>query len=256
MSMRLLRDGKFILEESHDEREKPVRKSASGGVLDGEATRVRRKAAVVDPAVQDFPPEKASALPMLEMNASSLADTSNHLEGVETLQLDSIFEPDFSRACASLASLSDPPAASSSLVDVGASGAVASKSGTNLSTALVLSKKKSAEQPPDELEEKPKSWSEGAYKWYKKLQKMAGKLRGGVVNVGATIAALGLGPENCILKIIFILYRHEGEDDYPYIPVGCGDGFSAFLAGARQKAGLPILALFGIVASMLHAFSA
>lgn len=42
--------------------------------------------------------------------------------------------------------------------------------------------------------------------------------RGGPVNWVVTIASIGVGPENDLLKAIYILYSADGEDDYPYLP--------------------------------------
>merc|ERR1719215_786048 len=48
--------------------------------------------------------------------------------------------------------------------------------------------------------------------------------RGTVANPLSSVAVLaGLGIDNCWLKMAFLLYKKPDEDDYPYIPRGCGD---------------------------------
>jgi len=79
--------------------------------------------------------------------------------------------------------------------------------------------------PEQNVKEKPEHWSEKAWKTYQTVYKTLAPLRGGVGNVAATFAAMGLGPENCVLKLAYILYSEDDEDDYPYLPRGCGDGF-------------------------------
>lgn len=115
--------------------------------------------------------------------------------------------------------------------------ALASAGDTDMSRALVL--KKPADTPPDAIEEQPKTWSASAWSAYTWAQNKLKGLRGGAMNVGVTIAALGLGPDNCILKLLYILYSHEGEDDYPYMPRGCGDGFNFLISGAHHLAATP-----------------
>lgn len=88
--------------------------------------------------------------------------------------------------------------------------------------------------PQDPIEEQPKSWTGKAWEMYQKAQKVLKPLRGGTMNVAATFAAMGLGPENCLLKLIYILYRHEDEDDYPYLPLHCGAGF-IFTQGGQDQ---------------------
>lgn len=80
--------------------------------------------------------------------------------------------------------------------------------------------------PEQSVKEKPKSWTEKAWKTYQTVYKTLAPIRGGVGNVGATFAAMGLGPENCVLKLAYIMYSEDDEDDYPYLPRGCGDGFN------------------------------
>mmetsp|Transcript_121386 Transcript_121386/g.259173 ORF Transcript_121386/g.259173 Transcript_121386/m.259173 type:complete len:234 (-) Transcript_121386:102-803(-) len=63
-------------------------------------------------------------------------------------------------------------------------------------------------------------------------------VRGGSLNVAASLtaatvgSAVGLGPDSCVMKTLFIMYVHQGDDDYPYLPRGCGDSFYTFLGAA------------------------
>jgi len=90
----------------------------------------------------------------------------------------------------------------------------------------VLEPKEDPNMPKQMVTEKPKSWTGKAYAAYTKVYETLKPLRGGHLNVIATFAAMGLGPENCILKLAYILYVHDEEDDYPYLPQHCGAGFA------------------------------
>lgn len=79
--------------------------------------------------------------------------------------------------------------------------------------------------PPDRYKAKPKSWPMRAWGSYQRAYEKLKPLRGGAGNVAATAAAAFLGPDSCILKILYVFYSADGEDDYPYIPRGCGDMF-------------------------------
>jgi len=79
--------------------------------------------------------------------------------------------------------------------------------------------------PPDRYKAKPKSWPMRAWGEYQQAYEKLKPLRGGAGNVAATAAAAFLGPDSCILKILYVFYTADGEDDYPYIPRGCGDMF-------------------------------
>lgn len=79
--------------------------------------------------------------------------------------------------------------------------------------------------PPQRFQSKPKGWTERAYDKYVWATEKLAPLRGGVGNVAATVLSAILGPESCILKILYVFYVHDGEDDYPYVPRGCGDYF-------------------------------
>jgi len=94
----------------------------------------------------------------------------------------------------------------------------------------VLAPKEDPNTPNQQVNEKPKSWSGKAWAAYQKVYETLKPLRGGHLNVLATFAAMGLGPENCILKLAYILYTHDGEDDYPYLPQHCGAGFAYSMA--------------------------
>jgi len=94
--------------------------------------------------------------------------------------------------------------------------------------------------PPERFKDQPKDWkgTKGKRAWdtfqgaYAKLA----PFRGGTGNVIATGAAMILGPDSCILKILYSFYSMDGEDDYPYIPRGCGDMFDF----ALNANGLPV----------------
>lgn len=102
--------------------------------------------------------------------------------------------------------------------------------------------------PEQNVKEQPEHWSEKAWKTYQTVYKTLAPLRGGVGNVAATFAAMGLGPENCVLKLAYILYSEDDEDDYPYLPRGCGDGFNFLLGAAGPHNYL------GIVGTLLLVF--
>mmetsp|Transcript_61946 Transcript_61946/g.199763 ORF Transcript_61946/g.199763 Transcript_61946/m.199763 type:complete len:256 (+) Transcript_61946:79-846(+) len=86
--------------------------------------------------------------------------------------------------------------------------------------------------PKQIVKTKPASWTSKAWSMYQTAYKTLAPLRGGVGNVAATFAAMGLGPENCVLKLAYSMYYVDDEDDYPYMPRGCGDGFSYTIGGA------------------------
>lgn len=94
--------------------------------------------------------------------------------------------------------------------------------------------------PDQNVKEKPESWTGKAWTTYQTVYKTLAPLRGGVGNVAATFAAMGLGPENCVLKLAYILYTEDDEDDYPYLPRGCGDGFNFLIntAGPHNWLGI------------------
>jgi len=92
--------------------------------------------------------------------------------------------------------------------------------------------------PEQTVKEKPKTWSSMAWSAYQAAHRTISGFRGGAGNVVATFAALGLGPDSCILKLCYTLYTHVGEDDYPYMPEGCGAGFdfrTALSASVRMQ---------------------
>jgi len=90
----------------------------------------------------------------------------------------------------------------------------------------VLTTKPDPNLPQQNVQERPKKWSEKAWNMYQKVYETLKPLRGGHLNVITTFAAMGLGPDNCILKLAYILYSHDDEDDYPYLPQHCGAGFA------------------------------
>lgn len=79
--------------------------------------------------------------------------------------------------------------------------------------------------PPERYKSQPKSWPSKAWDEYQRAYEKLAPLRGGVGNTIATVAAVFLGPDSCILKILYVFFSMDGEDDYPYIPRGCGDMF-------------------------------
>lgn len=79
--------------------------------------------------------------------------------------------------------------------------------------------------PPNRYEKKPSSWPATGWSAYKRAEAALKPLRGGAGNGVATVAAVFLGPDSCILKILYVFFSMDGEDDYPYIPRGCGNMF-------------------------------
>jgi len=79
--------------------------------------------------------------------------------------------------------------------------------------------------PPERYKSKPKSWPASAWSSYEKAYEKLKPLREGPGHHAATVAAVFLGPDSCILKILYVFFVKEGEDDYPYVPRGCGDMF-------------------------------
>lgn len=232
MSMRLGRDGHFILEEQLMDEDSVIKRTPRTSVT---TRKMRQEALDPDPAVASRPVIAAS-----------------YLEDGFSASLAKQYTQDFARAEACLNSLEVlpllpqlPAPGPSSLAEATTNSEAA------VSTALIVRQpNKTAEIPPEPIAEKPSNWKPGAWKFYNKVKKIAFSLRGGVVNVGATFAAMGLGPDNCILKLIYIMYTHQGEDDYPYLPQGCGDGFNFLVGGARHSAGLSVLALISFVVTM------
>lgn len=90
--------------------------------------------------------------------------------------------------------------------------------------------------PPERYSQKPKSWPMRAWNEYQRAYEKLAPLRGGAGNVIATGLATILGPESCILKILYVFFHMEGEDDYPYVPRGCGDMFDF----ALNANGIPV----------------
>lgn len=81
--------------------------------------------------------------------------------------------------------------------------------------------------PPTRYTKKPEGWPMRTWSFFSKAAEKLKPLtdRSGVGNIVATGAAMFLGPESCILKILYVFFSMPGEDDYPYIPRGCGDMF-------------------------------
>lgn len=99
------------------------------------------------------------------------------------------------------------------------------------SLELMLEPGRDPNTPNQNIKKKPEKWSVRLWKMYNKVYETLAPLRGGVGNIAATFAGLALSPENCILKIAYTLYSFEDEDDYPYMPLGCG-GFIYIINGA------------------------
>eukprot|EP00416_Gambierdiscus_australes_P019389 CAMPEP_0171060920 /NCGR_PEP_ID=MMETSP0766_2-20121228/4106_1 /TAXON_ID=439317 /ORGANISM="Gambierdiscus australes, Strain CAWD 149" /LENGTH=184 /DNA_ID=CAMNT_0011516535 /DNA_START=135 /DNA_END=690 /DNA_ORIENTATION=+ len=72
------------------------------------------------------------------------------------------------------------------------------------------------QMPERNVEEQPEGWSSKAWSMYNTAYRTLAPLRGGVGNAAATAFA-AMGADNCILKLAFILYKEDGEDDYPYM---------------------------------------
>merc|ERR1719321_1630284 len=103
--------------------------------------------------------------------------------------------------------------------------------------------------PPDRYKAKPKSWPIRAWNSYQRAYNYLAPLRGGAGNVVATGAAMVLGPDSCILKILYVFFAMDGEDDYPYVPRGCGDMFN-FALNANSIP-VPYMLLAGALALVI-----
>lgn len=95
--------------------------------------------------------------------------------------------------------------------------------------ALRMSPKKpNLNNPPPEMDEQEMGKMKVGKKMITKLKAvydLIRPLRGTVGNVAASVWGLA-DPDSCLSKLLFILYRFDNEDDYPYLPRGCGDGFN------------------------------
>lgn len=110
--------------------------------------------------------------------------------------------------------------------------------------------------PKQMVASRPQHWTMKAWGAYRKAQDLLAKFRGTGGNAIATFAALGLGADSCILKIAFIMYTHVGEDDYPYLPNGCGMGFNYEMPGgaaAARLSGLLLVVLAWVTAGQAAA---
>lgn len=79
--------------------------------------------------------------------------------------------------------------------------------------------------PPQRYQKKPPAWPVTAWHEYQKVYQQLKPLREGPGHHAATVAAVFLGPDSCVLKIMYVFFTKTGEDDYPYVPRGCGDMF-------------------------------
>lgn len=96
------------------------------------------------------------------------------------------------------------------------------------SQAVVSSQTRSTSAPtvpPERFTDKPKGWTERAWNEYRRAYEDLAPFREGTGHTIATIAGAILGPDSCILKICYVFFKMNDEDDYPYIPRGCGDMF-------------------------------
>jgi len=68
--------------------------------------------------------------------------------------------------------------------------------------------------------------SDRGFEVLKKAHEFVRPLRASSGNVVASLMAVA-DPENCLMKLAYSTYRmdSQGEDDYPYFPRKCGDGF-------------------------------
>lgn len=79
--------------------------------------------------------------------------------------------------------------------------------------------------PPERYKSRPKSWPMRAWNEYERAYDSLKDIREGPGHHLATAAAVLLGPDSCVLKILYVFFSKTGEDDYPYVPRGCGDMF-------------------------------
>mmetsp|Transcript_123969 Transcript_123969/g.193507 ORF Transcript_123969/g.193507 Transcript_123969/m.193507 type:complete len:239 (-) Transcript_123969:181-897(-) len=79
--------------------------------------------------------------------------------------------------------------------------------------------------PPERFTSRPKKWPERAWNEYQRAYQNLAPFRQGTGHTVASVAGVFLGPDSCILKILYVFFSMPGEDDYPYIPRGCGDMF-------------------------------
>mmetsp|Transcript_11027 Transcript_11027/g.20768 ORF Transcript_11027/g.20768 Transcript_11027/m.20768 type:complete len:186 (+) Transcript_11027:313-870(+) len=70
------------------------------------------------------------------------------------------------------------------------------------------------------------TYSDAGFNVLKQAHEFVRPLRAKSGNVVASLMAMA-DPENCLMKVAYSTYRmdREDEDDYPYFPRNCGDGF-------------------------------
>lgn len=66
--------------------------------------------------------------------------------------------------------------------------------------------------PQMRLQVRPASWTMRAWQFYSKAVTWFAALRGGHLNLATTMAAVIVGPNNCLLKILYIYYLKPDED--------------------------------------------
>mmetsp|Transcript_65984 Transcript_65984/g.204395 ORF Transcript_65984/g.204395 Transcript_65984/m.204395 type:complete len:223 (-) Transcript_65984:78-746(-) len=106
-------------------------------------------------------------------------------------------------------------------------------------------------KPKQFLSEKPSGWSQTAWEMYTTAYETLSPLRSGHGNTVATLVSMGVGPDNCVLKLAYILFKEEGEDDYPYMPTACGSGFAYLLTGSTQRIAGPFTVVLAVLLGLL-----
>eukprot|EP00747_Dinoflagellata_sp_TGD_P186365 gnl/TRDRNA2_/TRDRNA2_43362_c0_seq1.p2 gnl/TRDRNA2_/TRDRNA2_43362_c0~~gnl/TRDRNA2_/TRDRNA2_43362_c0_seq1.p2 ORF type:complete len:239 (+),score=62.33 gnl/TRDRNA2_/TRDRNA2_43362_c0_seq1:3-719(+) len=111
-----------------------------------------------------------------------------------------------------------------------------------------------APPPPVDLpKEKPKGMGAKAWEKLMKVREVLKPLRGGLGNYAVSLAALGMGSDSCLLKLLYVFYVDAEEDDYPYFPNGCAGSFeSMIMADARRWATPSMATLLLGVLSLLY----
>lgn len=103
---------------------------------------------------------------------------------------------------------------------------------------------------------KPKAWPMRAWSTYQRAYEKLAPLRGGAGGIASTLAAAAMGPDSCILKISYVFFSMDGEDDYPYVPRGCGDMFDfALTQNAASSISTPWMLIIGAVLITINSLS-
>lgn len=104
--------------------------------------------------------------------------------------------------------------------------------------------------PSRALRERPAAWTAQAWEMYSAAYEVVSPLRRGHGNTVSTLIGLGVGPNNCVLKLVYTLFSEPGEDDYPYMPAGCGPGFDFRVGGGVRRALPPSALLASLVLAL------